>query len=171
MAELLKIDLNLKPIHGVLQWIEGNRMSCVVTISLNQGNEINLCMEEGRVVYVSSGAPGYRLGEYLVASGDLTEQALNDALDRSRVSGVSLSRYLTDQGLVAAARLGEALEQLVEQILIDVFVSNNGSVAVTSPLPAVMGNSPIRLETGRIIADALRIFDEMNRSAGTSASA
>jgi sucrose-6-phosphate hydrolase SacC (GH32 family) len=121
-------------------------------------------MEEGQVVYVSSGKDGYRLGEFLVDSGDLIEEALAVALERSKSSGVSLSRYLTENSMIAADRLTQALEQLVEKILIEVFISRKGTVSVTSPLPEIIRNSPIRLETGRIVSDALRIFDEMNRN-------
>lgn len=163
MTEILNIDLNEKPIYDLLQWIETDRLSCVVAITLENDNHMSLCMEDGQVVYVSSGKDGYRLGEFLVHSGDLTDEALSKALEQSKRLDVSLSRYLTENCLISADRLVNALEQLVEKILVDVFISRNGSVSVSSPLPEKIRNSPIRIETGRIVSDALRIFDEMNR--------
>jgi HD-like signal output (HDOD) protein len=65
--------------------------------------------------------------------------------------------------MISARELSEILGQLVEKILIEVFISKNGSVSVTSPLPEIVTNSQVRLETGRVIFDAVRIFDEMNR--------
>jgi hypothetical protein len=163
MAELLKVDLNVKPINDVLQWIAMNRLSCVATVKLENDNEINLCMEEGKIVFVSSRSDGYRLGEYLVKTGVLSEAVVSVALEESRNSGVSFTRHLIEWSIIPVDELGLALEQLVEKILIEVFVSRNGSVSVTSPLPEIIMNSPIRLDTGRVISDALRIFDEMNR--------
>ncbi|MBT0663307.1 HDOD domain-containing protein [Geobacter pelophilus] len=163
MAVLFNVDLNFMPIPDVLQWIDMNRLSCVVNVTLENGNDMNLCMENGKIVFVSSQKKGYRLGEYLVKCGAMSEVKVFQALTESRNSGLSFTRYLVENGLIPAAELAEHLGELVEKILIEVFISKNGSVAVTSPLPEIVANGPVRLETGRIIFDAVRIFDEMNR--------
>ncbi|GAM08831.1 putative protein [Geobacter sp. OR-1] len=163
MAVLFNVDLNFMPIPDVLQWIDMNRLSCVVNVNLENDNDITLCMENGKIVFVSSQKKGYRLGEYLVKSGALSEMKVFQALTASKNSGLSFTRFLVENGLISAIELSEHLGQLVEKILIEVFVSKNGSVSVTSPLPDIVANGPVRLETGRIIFDAVRIFDEMNR--------
>jgi len=163
MTEILTADLNTKPIHDILQWIDMNRLSCVVAVTLDNDSSMTLCMEEGSIIYVSSSKEGYRLGEFLVNSGMLPEQEIARALEESRNAEVSFTRYLIDQSMISVADLSDALQQLVEKILVEVFVSRNGSVSVTSPLPAIITKSPVLLDTGLVISDALRIFDEMDR--------
>lgn len=168
MTEIFTVDLNTKPIHDILQWIDVNRLSCVVTITLDNDGEMTLCMEEGKIMYVSSSKEGYRLGEFLVETGVLAGPVVAQALEESRNANVSFTRYLIDQSILTAGTLSASLQQLVEKILVEVFVSKNGSVSVTSPLPGIIMNSPILLDTGRVISDALRIFDEMNRGEAKS---
>jgi len=163
MSVLFNVDLNFMPIHDILQWIDMNRLSCVVNVSLENGNDMNLCMENGSIVFVSSPKKGYRLGEFLVKSATLSEMQVFQALTESKNSGVSFTRYLVENSMISARELREVLGQLVEKILIEVFISKNGSATVTSPLPDIVSNGPVRLETGRVIFDAVRIFDEMNR--------
>jgi putative nucleotidyltransferase with HDIG domain len=160
---LFQVSLKFMPIHDILQWIDMNRISCVVNIELEQENEIVLYMEGGKIIFASSQRKGLRFGEHLVAAGALTEMDLVQAMSESRAAGLSITRYLVDNSLVTAFDLIKIFSQQLEKILLEIFASSSGSVTVNEDLPETLLNGPIHLDTGRTVFDAVRVFDERNR--------
>ena len=72
---------------------------------------IEFDLDEGDVVDARSdrAPPGLRLGEILVARGELTETALQSYLDRARTSSKRIGRGLLSVGLIGRGALVEAL--------------------------------------------------------------
>jgi putative nucleotidyltransferase with HDIG domain len=163
MAVLFQAELVFMPLHDILQWIDMNRMSCVVTIQHDGEEEMAFFMESGRIIYATSPRPGRRLGEFLIRSGALTGPQSFSALNESRKAGVSFTRYLVEHDMITSQDLTTVFAQLVETLLIDVFSNKSGSVQVTSPLPEAVVEGPIQIETGRAIFDAVRVMDERER--------
>ncbi|MSM40961.1 MAG: HDOD domain-containing protein [Geobacter sp.] len=163
MGVLFQVDLSFMPLHDILQWIDMNRLSCVATITLEGEGGMTFYLETGKIIFAASQKKGNRLGEFLVKEGALGEMQVIQALTASRSAGISFTRYLVENGLISGRALSEVFTQLVEKLLIEVFSCKHGSVSVTSPLPDSVLNGPIHLETGRILFDAVRVFDEMNR--------
>lgn len=163
MGVLFQVDLSFMPLHDILQWIDMNRLSCVATITLEGEGGMTFYLETGKIIFAASQKKGNRLGEFLVKEGALGEMQVIQALSASRSAGISFTRYLVENGLISGRALSEVFTQLVEKLLIEVFSCKHGSVSVTAPLPDSVLNGPIHLETGRILFDAVRVFDEMNR--------
>lgn len=163
MGVLFQVDLSFMPLHDILQWIDMNRLSCVATITLEGEGGMTFYLETGKIIFAASQKKGNRLGEFLVKEGALGEMQVIQALTASRSAGISFTRYLVENGLISGRALSEVFTQLVEKLLIEVFSCKHGSVSVTAPLPDSVLNGPIHLETGRILFDAVRVFDEMNR--------
>ena len=163
MAVLFQAELVFMPLHDILQWIDMNRMSCVVAIQHDNEEEMAFFMESGRIIYATSPKPGRRLGEFLIRSGALTGPQSFTALNESRKAGVSFTRYLVQHDMISSQELSTVFAQLVETLLIDVFSNKSGSVLVTSPLPDAVLEGPIQIETGRAIFDAVRVMDERER--------
>jgi len=163
MAVLFQAELVFMPLHDILQWIDMNRMSCVVAIQHDKEEEMTFFMESGRIIYATSPKPGRRLGEFLIRSGALTGPQSFTALNESRKAGVSFTRYLVQHDMISSQELSTVFAQLVETLLIDVFSNKSGSVLVTSPLPDAVQDGPIQIETGRAIFDAVRVMDERER--------
>jgi len=163
VAVLFQAELDFMPLHDILQWIDMNRLSCAVTISHDGDEEMTFFMESGRIIYATSPKPGKRLGEYLTRSGALTGPQVFSALNESRKTEVSFTRFLVERNLISSQELTTIFAQLVETLLIDVFSSTSGSVSVTSPLPDSVVKGPLQLETGRAIFDAVRVLDERER--------
>ena len=163
MGVLFQAKLEFMPLHDILQWIEMNRLSCVVAITLANDSAMSLYLEEGKIVFVASPKRGNRLGESLVKSGALNEAQVFKALTESRKSGTLFSRYLVENGLISCQALNEVFAQLVEKILVEVLMCQSGSVDVTTPLPDFARNGPLRMETGKAVFEAVRLFDELTR--------
>ena len=163
MGVLFQVDLSFMPLHDILQWIDMNRLSCVATITLEGEGGMTFYLESGKIIFAASQKKGNRLGEFLVKEGALGEMQVIQALTASRSAGISFTRYLVENGLISGRALSEVFTHLVEKLLIEVFSCKHGSVSVTAPLPDSVLNGPIHLETGRILFDAVRVFDEMNR--------
>lgn len=160
---LFQVDLNFMPIHDVLQWIDMNRLSCIVNVTLEGDSGMVFYLEEGKIVFATSQKKGNRLGEFLVKSGALNEAQVFRALTECRSTGVSFPRYLVENAMIPAHTLAELFCRLVEKLLLDVFACRSGEVSVTTPLPESVLNGPIHLDTGRVLFDSIRILDEMNR--------
>jgi putative nucleotidyltransferase with HDIG domain len=163
MAVLFQAELAFMPLHDILQWIDMNRMSCVVALRHDGEEEMTFFMESGRIIYATSPKPGRRLGEFLIRSGALTGPQSFLALNESRKAGVSFTGYLVEHDMISSHELTKVFSQLVETLLIDVFSNKTGSVSVTSPLPDEVVAGPIQIETGRAIFDAVRVMDERER--------
>ena len=160
---LFQASLEFMSIHDVLQWIDMNRLSCVVNITLEVEREIVLYLEEGTIVFASSRRRGLTLSELLIRTGALKEPIAVQALAESRASGISLTRYLIAQGLLSLPTLANLLRHYLLELLVALFASKPGSVTVVAPVPVSVLGGPLRLEVSRVLLDAVRLFDERTR--------
>ena len=165
MGVMFQVELNFMPIQEILQWIDMNRLSCVVTVTREQDGNISFYVEKGKLILAVSQKKGLHFGEFLAASGLLPEVQVFQSLTESRNRGMSLTRYLADNSLVSPHVLSDLMAQLAEKLLLELLANQTGSVSVTSPLPESLLDGPIHLEMGRVLFNALRIYDEQNRDA------
>lgn len=163
MGVLFQVELSFMPIQDILQWIDMNRLTCVVAITRESDSGINFYFEKGKLVLAGSQKKGLQFGQFLAASGELSEVQVFQALTESKSKGVSLTSYLVETSLVSSRVLTDIMSELVEKLLLDLFSHNAGSVSITTPLPETLANGPIALETGRVLFNAVRIYDEQNR--------
>jgi|GEM_PF-1062193 len=162
---LFQASLQFMSIHDILQWIDMNRITCVVTVSLTAENEIILYCEQGKIVFGTSRRQGASLGEALVKSGALKEAVAMQAVVQSRAAGVSLTRYLLEENLLSLPTLSNQFRQYLLQLLLEVFTAQSGSVTITAPAPAAVLGGNLQLDVSRTLLDAVRLFDERSRDA------
>ncbi len=160
---LFQASLEFMSIHDVLQWIEMNRLSCVVNITLKVEREMVLYLEQGKIVFATSRRRGLSLSELLIRTGALKEPMVVHALAESRAAGVSLTRYLIEQGLLSSTTLANLFRQFLLELFLELFASKSGSVAVVAPAPAAVLGGSLKLDVGRVLLDAVRLFDERTR--------
>jgi putative nucleotidyltransferase with HDIG domain len=163
MGVLFQVELSFMPIQDILQWIDMNRLTCVVTISRENNSGVTFYLEKGKLVLAGSQKKGLQFGQFLAASGALSEVQVFQALTESKSKGVSLTRYLVENSLVSPDVLTDIMSDLVEKLILDLLANNSGSVSITTPLPEILANGPIALETARVLFNAVRIYDEQNR--------
>lgn len=162
MKVLLQGDLGFMPFTDLLQWIEMNRKSCVVSI-LHEKLNANLYLEDGNIIYVSSLNKGLRLGEFLVQKKVINESLLLHALSESRKAGKPLTDYLIERRHISQKILTDVLSQLVEMVLMKAFQISAGPFSVSFPLPDSVTNCPTRIGPGKLIFDSVRRLDEEER--------
>lgn len=160
---LFQANLEFMPIHDVLQWIDMNRISCVLGITLEVEREMVLYLEQGKIVFATARRRGLSLGETLIKNGALKESTAMQALTESRAAGVSFTRYLLDRQLLSLPTLTNQFSQFVQAVLLEVFAAPAGSVMVTTPLPAGVLGGPVQLDISRTLLNAVRVFDERAR--------
>lgn len=162
MKVLLQGDLGFMPFPDLLQWIEMNRKSCVVSI-LHEELNANLYLDEGNIIYVSSQNKGLRLGEFLVQSRVISESRLLYALSESRKAGKPLTQYLIEGQYLSQKIITDVLSQLIEVVLMKAFKLQAGPFSVSFPLPDSVTNCPTRIGPGQLIFDSVRRLDEEER--------
>ena len=164
---LFQASLQFISIHDILQWIDMNRITCVVTISLEPGAETVLYCEQGKIVFGTSRRQGASLGEALVMCGALKESVAMQAVTQSRADGVSLTRYLLEQNLLSLPTLTNQFRQYLLTLLLDLLAATSGSVTVTAPVPTAVLGGELLLDVSRTLLDAVRLFDERSRDVDT----
>ncbi len=102
----------------LLQLLAEQKKSGSITLGLSQ-ETITLMIEDGDVVYVSCSPSrrGERLGELLVANGDVLRDHLIAFVDSYRSKGEHFGMALVERGVVSKEALTRALMQQVQQRL------------------------------------------------------
>ncbi|MCA8965926.1 MAG: DUF4388 domain-containing protein [Planctomycetes bacterium] len=113
---------------ALLQLLAEQKKSGSVTLGLAQ-ETITLMIEDGDVVYVSCSPSrrGERLGELLVANGDVVRDHLIAFVDSYRSKGEHFGMALVERGVVSQEALTRALMQQVQQRLDRAFAEPNCS--------------------------------------------
>ena len=162
MPVLLQGDLGFMPFSDLLQWIEMNRKSCVVSIQ-HESLNANLYLEDGNIIYASSQNKGLRIGEFLVQSRVINEPLLLHALSNSREKGKTLTQYLVDERYLSQKNLTDVMTHLVEIVMMKAFQITSGPFAVSLPLPKAVSSCPTRIGPGQMLFDSVRRLDEEER--------
>jgi tetratricopeptide (TPR) repeat protein len=74
-----------------------------------------------------AGRRNFRLGDILIARGDLTDGQINEALRRQKLDGTRLGETLSAMGLVSDKKIAQLLRFQVMEELADVFTWPSGS--------------------------------------------
>ncbi|WP_226377656.1 DUF4388 domain-containing protein [Citrifermentans bremense] len=119
MGILFQVELSFMPIPDILQWIDMNRLTCVVAITRESDSGITFYLENGKLVLAGSQKKGLQFGQFLAASGVLPEVQVFQALTESKSKGISLTRYLVETSLVSSNVLADIMSDLVEKLLLD----------------------------------------------------
>lgn len=162
MGFVLQGAISFMPLPDILQWLEMNRKTGLLTVTIN-GVDRMIYFESGKIVFVSSSEEGHRFGEFLTGLGYLDGGTVASALADSARSGVCFTQYLIGKSYLTADVLTRVLTELAMKILADSVASESGSFSFSSHIPRAVRGGPIRLPTGAIILDSLRKMDEKRR--------
>jgi len=145
------------------------------TLSLVQGDlQGGIGFHKGRIV--NAWAPGARrLGEFLVETGVLEQAALDEALRQQEAEHPrrSLGQVLAAMGFLGEEAIYRAVEQQIERAVYELVTWNRGTFTFAlddlKPIDdiALVPGDVIRhlnLDTQMVLLDAVRVFDERNRS-------
>ncbi|MBI2570026.1 MAG: DUF4388 domain-containing protein [Candidatus Schekmanbacteria bacterium] len=126
-VEEIQGDLSMVPIPELLRWLSRSRRQGTLACVLG-GCRKELFFQRGRLVFASSTRNALRLGQFLVAKGDINARQLARCLELWELQGgrARLSQVIVDVGLLSRELMIERLRQLVDEIVYDIFVHEGG---------------------------------------------
>jgi len=153
-------------IHDVFQLLDVSRKTGVLRITSKiRHNQGTVYFDGGAVLYADIQSNPHRLGDLLVRSGKIGEADLSRAQemqqhgDRRR-----LGEILVEIGSITARELERQVRQQVEEVVFEMMSWREGYFSfVEGPLPAVAGESTLRLPTEALLMEGARRIDEWSR--------
>lgn len=111
---------NLKSLglSSVLQVLSAESRTGVLYFT--QGQEVRaLCFQDGKIV-AASGKEGHRLGQILSGKGLITQEQLQEALQKASEAGKRVGEVLLDLGYVSEGNLKELVRYQIREALFDI---------------------------------------------------
>jgi len=156
----MKGDLAFIPLIDLLQWICFHQKTGTVTIS-SQAIEKKIHIEEGQIIYVSSSREGERLGEFIHEGSYLTEDKIESALTQSQVMKIRFTQRLIELNYFTKEKLTEIITLYAKEHLLAAISLKAGQFEfIKGPLPDVVRDALIRLDTSRVIFDLFKKLEE-----------
>lgn len=167
-------DLEHLPIVDVVQLLHSTRKSGILRVMCHKG-ESQLVFKDGFFVSANHLNNRVRIGKILVDLNVITPEILDQALTAQKNAGPDqkpLIITLIEKGLVNEKDAYRGLERLIEMTLVEVLTWKKGTFTLDVLPESVTDeyiyytekmNGEIKVDTQRILMDALRIIDEKTR--------
>jgi hypothetical protein len=167
-------DLEHLPIVDVVQLLHSTRKSGILRVMCRKG-ESQLVFKDGYFVSANHLDNRVRIGKILVDLNVITPESLDQALTAQRKAGPNhkpLIITLIENGMVNEKDAYRGLERLIELALVEVLTWKKGTFTLDVLPESVTDeyiydtekmNGEIKVDTQRILMDALRIIDEKTR--------
>lgn len=165
--EVLAGDISVISIAEILQLLHLQRQTGALVIS-NRVSEITLFVREGNIDLAQSRGvrEEFRIGRYLVESGKLNREDLDDVIS-SRSGSQLLGQRLTELGLVDEGEVAEALKRQTSELVFEVVRWKTGRFTFTVGLPPEVQSTRLALSTGALVMEGFRRVDEWRLIEGT----
>lgn len=157
-------EINDIGVADLLYLLALRRQTGKLTVSAN-GDEVNLFLDNGQLIVVTSSNMALRLGRMLVRMGFIDADRLREALylqenvDRGR----PLGSILLDRSFVTGQELSACVEEQCVEILARVISANHGIFVYHRGATVTANTEIIPLNADRIILEATRRTDELVR--------
>ncbi|HEX9024580.1 MAG TPA: DUF4388 domain-containing protein [Geobacteraceae bacterium] len=167
-------DLEHLPIVDVIQLLHSTRKSGILRVKCHKG-ESQLVFKDGYFVSANHLNNKIKIGKILVDLKVITPEVLESALQAQKEAGPNqkpLIITLIENGQVNEKDAYRGLEQLIEMAVVEVLTWEKGTFtldvlpeSITDEYIYYTGktNGEIKIDTQRILMDALRIIDEKVR--------
>ena len=153
-------------IHDVFQLLDVSRKTGVLRITSKiRHNQGTVYFDGGAFVYADIQSNPHRLGDLLVRAGKIGDADLNRAQDMQQGGDQRrLGEILVDIGSISGRELERQVRQQVEEVVFEMMSWREGYFSfVEGPLPAVGGDSTVRLPTEALLMEGARRIDEWSR--------
>jgi len=156
----MKGDLAVIPLIDLLQWICLLQKTGTVTVC-SQVIEKKIHIENGQIIYVSSNREGERLGEFIYKGSHLPKEKITSALIQSHAMKIRFTQRLIELNYFTKEKLTEIVTLYAKEHLLDAISMKAGKFEfVKGPLPDVVRDALIRLNTSRVIFDLFKKLEE-----------
>lgn len=161
-------DLRNINLADIFQTLSMNRQ--VGTLVVRNGIKEKHIFFSGQGVSLSSGRtiPGFRLGKYLLGSGQLSHEDLRAALAEQRRTGDLLGKILTTLGFCTKEDVEEVIRYHAAEELYEIFTWKEGEFEFLEGTSAESLDRPspyalTQFDAGGIVMEAARRMDEWSR--------
>lgn len=143
------------------------RLTGKLTINAN-AEEVNLFLEDGQLVLVTSTNLSLRLGRTLQRLGMVSAAQLRDALQEQDTVGFSrpLGSILLGRGWVTAEQLGRCVEEQCIDVLARVIAAEQGTFIYSRGVRAPHRTEVVPLNADRVLVEATKRTDELRTLRG-----
>lgn len=167
-------DLEEIPVVDVVQLLHGTRKCGILNIEGRKGKS-QLVFKDGFIVSASHLNNSVRIGEFMVERGDITAEALGQALNEQRQAKNGrqpLIVTLISLGLVEEQKAYAALQALISMTIVEVMTWKVGSFLLEPSREVTKDNfkyypdhldREINIDVQGALLDALRVYDEKAR--------
>jgi hypothetical protein len=167
-------DLEHLPIVDVVQLLHSTRKSGILRVKCRKG-ESQLVFKDGFFVSANHLNNSVRIGKILIDLNVITPEILGQALEEQKGAGRNrkpLIITLIEKGLVNEKDAYKGLERLIEMTVVEILTWKKGTFTLdVLPEPVTdeyiyhtkKMNGEIKVDTQRILMEALRIIDEKTR--------
>src|SRR5690606_3763578 len=137
----------------------GRRSGCLSVAS--ERNFASIWFDDGWIIFASMVSRSDRLGERLVASGRLSQAALDEAIAaQSAVPGQRLGAVLVRLGHLSREELDLELRRQVEETIYTLFTWTSGTFSFEAGVTPEDGEATVRLNPEGLLLEGARRVDE-----------
>lgn len=137
----------------------GRRSGCLSVAS--ERNFASIWFDDGWIIFAGMVSRSDRLGERLVASGRLTQAALDEAIAaQAAVPGQRLGAVLVRLGHLAREELDLELRRQVEEAIYTLFTWTSGTFSFEAGVSPDEGEATVRLNPEGLLLEGARRVDE-----------
>ena len=161
-GEVLSGDLASISIAEILQLLEFQRKTGALTLSHNR-SRVTLFVRDGLLDFATyAGLPEeFLLGRYLVESGALTRETLDECIDKSRSKGQVLGEYLVSSGMMTDQQLLAALTNQSSELVYEVVRWRVGRFRFLQQADNTLASgAALGLRTAGLVMEGFRRVDE-----------
>ena len=127
-----------------------------------QGNEVELFLREGNVIYAKGSQQDTRIGALLRSKGIITAQQLQDCLAKAKAENMAVGAALVNMGYITLDILKKVIRKQAEDAIYNVFLWEKGYFEYDDSVEMPSGVLTTRLDIMSIILEATRRIDEMS---------
>ena len=151
-------EFNLADIFQLLHF---QRKTGVLTIA-GKSDKIRLLFNEGQIVAAESQKRDVagRLGRVLVSRGIITEEALDQAIERQKDSGMRLGAILLAEGRATPEDIKAVLSFQISEAVNQLFTWKEGRYDFTPQAVPMDQELSVSLDTQHVLMEGLRLLDE-----------
>lgn len=161
-GEVLSGDLASISIAEILQLLEFQRKTGALTLSHNR-SRVTLFVRDGMLDFATyAGLPEeFLLGRYLVETGALSRESLDDCIDKSRAAGQVLGAFLVQEGLMSEEQLMLALANQTSELVYEVVRWRVGRFRFLQQTENTLAaRASLGLRTAGLVMEGFRRVDE-----------
>ncbi|HSC88501.1 MAG TPA: DUF4388 domain-containing protein [Polyangiaceae bacterium] len=160
-GEVLSGDLASISIAEILQLLEFQRKTGALALSHHR-SRVTLFVREGMLDFAThAGLPEeFLLGRYLVETGALSRERLDECIEASRSAGQVLGAYLVEQGELSEAQLTAALTNQTSELVYEVVRWRTGRFRFLQDEDQLAARTALGLRTGGLVMEGFRRVDE-----------